>query len=146
MLEHRDDLVLAAHKVGGLGYVALQVDGVKHAPGGAQAAADAAVGVDDAHAAAEAAAGLGLDLLLGEGEAVMLEGAGLALVMQDGLAGRAVEAVHAEDNVVLVKLVELAQVAAAGQALAVVDKAVQGLGTLSSGGTGRRGRCPSCRS
>ena len=110
------------------------MDRVEHALGGAQAAADAAVRVDDADAAAQAAAGLRLDLLFGEGETVMLEGACLLRIVQDRLTGRAIEAVDAKDQIVLVELVELTQVAALGQALAVLNEAVQGLGAFAAGG------------
>ena len=66
------------------------MDGVEHASGGAETAADTPVLIHHTDAAAQAAAGFGFYLLLGEGEAVMLEAAGLLLIVQDGLAGRAV--------------------------------------------------------
>ena len=116
MLQHGQDLVLAAHQVGSLGHVALQVDGVEHAAGGAQAAADAAVPVHDGDAAAQAAAGLGLDLLLGEGETVMLKGLELQRIVLDLLAGGLVIGVQGEGQIGLVKFVELAQAAMASMA------------------------------
>ena len=54
--------------------LAVQVDGVERALGGAQAAADALVLVDDARTAAQAARSLGADLLLGERLDVLAEG------------------------------------------------------------------------
>ena len=64
----------------------------------------------------------------------MLEGAGLLHVVQNRLACRTVEAVHTKDKVVLIQLVELAEITTDCEALAVVDEAVQGLGTLAAGG------------
>ena len=61
-------LILSGDHLAVLGPGALQVDGVKLTLGGADAAADALVGVDHTAAAAEAAGSLGLDLLLGEGD------------------------------------------------------------------------------
>ena len=92
ILEHRADLVLAADHGGGFGNIALEVDRVEHAASGAQAAADAAVGIHDAHAAAQAAAGLRLDLLFGKGKPVMLKGPRLLRIVQNRLTGRTVEA------------------------------------------------------
>ena len=106
---------------------------VEHAARGAKAAADAAVPVDNAHAAAEAAAGLCLDLLFGKGETVMLKGFGLAGVVADRLARGTVEAVHIDQEIFLVELIELAQVAADRKALTFVDEAVERLGAFASG-------------
>ena len=132
--QQRGDTLLAGHEaLGSLRMVALEVDRVEHAARGAQAAADAAVRIDDRHAAAEAAGCLRLDLLLGEGETVVLEALGLLRVVQDRLTSRRVEAVGAQQDVVLVELVELTQVAADRQALSVIDEAVQGLGALAAG-------------
>ena len=109
------------------------MDSVEHAACGAQTAADAAVPVDNAHATAEAAAGLGLDLLLGKGETVVLKGLGLAGIVADCLAGGTVEAIHVDQEVILVELIELAQVAADRKALAFVDEAVERLGAFAAG-------------
>ena len=126
------DLIFAAHHVGSGGNIALEMDSVKHALGGAQTAADALVGVHDAYAAAEAAAGFTLDLLFGEGETVVLKAACLGGIVQDGLTLGAVIAVLAEDQIVLVELVELTQVTADGEALSFVDEAVQGLSAFTA--------------
>ena len=91
VLEKRSDLVFAADHGRGLRNIALQMDGVEHAAGGAQTAADAAVRINHTHATAQAAAGFRLDLLFGEGETVMLEGAGLLGIVKDRLAGGTVE-------------------------------------------------------
>ena len=64
----------------------------------------------------------------------MLEGLGLGRIVQHLLTGGTVEAVDAEDQIVLIQLVELTQIAPDSQALAVLDKAVQGLGALAAGG------------
>ena len=101
------------------------MDGIEHAAGGAQTAADAAVGIHYTYAAAQAAAGLCFDLLLGKGKAVMLKGFRLRLIVQNRLAGRTVEAVDIDKKVFLIQFVELAEISAAGQALAVLYKAVQ---------------------
>ena len=64
----------------------------------------------------------------------MLEAPGLRGIVEDGLARRTVEAVDREDDVVLVQLIELAQVAADGQALAFLNEAVQRLGAFAARG------------
>jgi len=110
--------------------------GVELALGGADAAADALVGIDHAAAAAQAAGGLGLDLLRREGDALILHGKDLFLV-DAGLAacGLAV-AVRRKNDVFLIKLVEVSGVAVDGQGLANVHKAVDGHGALTAGGNG----------
>ena len=112
------------------------MDRIKLAAGGAQAAADALVRVYDGHTAAEAAGRLRLDLRLGEGDAVVGEGLGLARVVRDGLARRSVEAVDGQDGVALVQLVELARVTRQRQALTLMHEAVQGHGALAAGREG----------
>ena len=70
----------------------------------------------------------------------MFERAGLLRIVQDRLTCGTVEAVDAKDQIVLVELVELAQVAADCQTLAVIDKAMQRLGTLAAGGNRVNGK------
>lgn len=74
VLAEAGELLLVFDHRGALGAVAIQMDGVKRALGGAQAAADALVGVDDRGTAAQAASGLGAHLLLGKGLDVLAKG------------------------------------------------------------------------
>ena len=68
------------------------MDGVELAHLRADAAAEALDRVDDGRAAAEAAGRFLLELLLGEGQALVVERAGLALVAERTLALRVVKA------------------------------------------------------
>ena len=83
-------LVLAGVHGAALRALPVQVDGVEGALGGADAAADALVGVHDAGAAAQAAGRLGLDLLGGEGHALVPEGPAQGVVVADALLRRQV--------------------------------------------------------
>ena len=118
----------------------VELDGIKGALGGANAAADALVGIHHGRAAAQAPGSLRLDLLLREGQAGIPEG---VLVINGGipagnLTGGIVVAVH--PNVLFVKRHEVPAVSADGQAGMGADKAVDGNGTLTSGGDGIDGK------
>src|SRR5699024_12201814 len=106
---------------------------------GADAAADALVGVHHAAPAAQAAGGLGPDLLGREGHALVLHGEHLRRVYGGLRARRLAEAVRGQGDVLLVQLPELAQVAVDGQRLALVDEAVDGDGPLAARGYGVNG-------
>ena len=110
------------------------MDGVKRALGGAQAAADALVGVDDRGAAAQAAGGLGAHLLLGKGLNILAKRRSLlAFAVHVGnLAARVVVAL--ECNVVAVECGVAALIAADGERGARLHKAMDGHRGLVAGG------------
>ena len=110
------------------------MDGVERALGGAQAAADALVGVDDRGAAAQAAGSLGAHLFLGKGLDVLAKRRGLlALAVHvDNLAARVVVAL--EHNVVAVERSVAALIAADGERGARLHKAMDGHRSLVTGG------------
>ena len=109
---------------GALGAIAIKMDGVECALGGAQAAANALVGVDDRGAAAQAAGGLD----------VLAEGRGfLALAVHVGnLAARVV--IARDHDIVAVERGVAALVAADGERGARLHKAVDGHRSLVTGG------------
>ena len=125
---------------GALGAIAIQMDGVKRALGGAQAAANALVGVDDRGAAAQAAGGLGAHLLLGKGLNILAKRRSLLAfaVHMRNLAARVVVAL--EHNVVAVERGVAALVAADGERGARLHKAMDGHGGLVTGGDGIDGK------
>ena len=116
------------------------MDGVERALGGAQATADALVGVDDRGAAAQAAGGLGAHLLLGKGLNILAKRCSLlALAVHVGnLAARVVVAL--EHNVVAVERGVAALVAADGERGARLHKAMDGHRGLVAGGDGVDGK------
>lgn len=125
--------VVAVYVVCKLRTAAREMDGVELAADGADAAADALVLVNGSRPAAETAGGLQLDLLLGEGDTVILEGAGLALVMALLLTGRGFELFKGDLRVMLVKLLEISEVAGKGQTVPGVDIAVDADSSLAGG-------------
>ena len=116
------------------------MDGVKRALGGAQATADALVGVDDRGAAAQAAGGLGAHLLFGKGLDVLAKRRGLlALAVHVGnLAARVVVALN--HDIVAVERGVAALVAADGERGPRLHKAMDGHGGLVAGGDGIDGK------
>ena len=125
---------------GALGAVAIQVDGIERALGGAQAAADALVGVDDRGTAAQAASGLGAHLFLGKGLDVLAKRRGLLALAVDTchLAARVVIAL--DHNIVAVERGVAALVAADSERRARLHKAVDGHSGLVTGGDGVDGK------
>ena len=125
---------------GALGAVAIQMDGVERALGGAQAAADALVGVDDRGAAAQAAGGLGAHLLLGKGLNILAKRRSLLAfaVHMRNLAARVVVAL--DHDIVAVERGVAALVAADGERGARLHKAMDGHGSLVAGGNGIDGK------
>ena len=115
------------------------MDGVELAAGGADAAADALVLIHGGGPAAEAAGGLQFHLLLGEGDAVIPEGLGFALVVQLLLPGGHVQLFGGNSGIALVKLFKVSGIAGQSQAVARVDKAVDGNGALTTAGDGVNG-------
>ena len=116
------------------------MDGVERALGGAQAAADALVGVDDRGTATQATGGLGAHLLFGKGLDVLAKRRGLlALAVHVGnLAARVVVAL--DHDVVAVERGVAALVAADGERGARLHKAMDGDGSLVTGGDGVDGK------
>ena len=110
------------------------MDGVERALGGAQAAADALVGVDDRGTATQATGGLGAHLLFGKGLDVLAKRRSLlALAVHVGnLAARVVVAL--EHNVVAVERGVAALIAADGERGARLHKAMDGHRGLVAGG------------
>ena len=110
------------------------MDGVERALGGAQAAADALVGVDDRGAAAQATGGLGAHLLLGKGLNILAKRRSLLAfaVHMRNLAARVVVAL--EHNVVAVERGVAALIAADGERGARLHKAMDGHRGLVAGG------------
>ena len=110
------------------------MDGVERALGGAQAAADALVGVDDRGAAAQAAGGLGAHLFLGKGLDILAKRRSLLAfaVHMRNLAARVVVAL--EHNVVAVERGVAALIAADGERGARLHKAMDGHRGLVAGG------------
>ena len=110
------------------------MDGIERALGGAQAAADALVGVDDRGAAAQAAGGLGAHLFLGKGLNILAKRRSLLAfaVHMRNLAARVVVAL--KHNVVAVKCGVAALVAADGERGARLHKAMDGHRSLVTGG------------
>ena len=126
------ELILSRDHGGVFGAYTLEVYRVKLAFGGAHAAADALVGIDHTASAAKAAGGFSLDLLFGEGHALIAHGLYLGLVNAVlGTGGLAV-ALGRQNDLLLVKLGELAQIAVDGEGLTHVYKAVDGYGTLAA--------------
>ena len=125
---------------GALGAVAIQMDGVKRALGGAQAAADALVGVDDRGTAAQAASGLGAHLLLGKGLDVLAKGRSLLALAVDTCHLAACVVIALNHNIVAVKRGVAALVAADGERGARLHKAVDGHSSLVTGGDGVDGK------
>ena len=110
------------------------MDGVERALGGAQAAADALVGVDDRGTAAQATGGLGAHLLFGKGLDVLAKRRGLlALAVHVGnLAARVVVAL--DHDIVAVERSVATLVAADGERRARLHKAMDGhRGLVTSG-------------
>ena len=116
------------------------MDGVERALGGAQAAADALVGVDDRGAAAQAAGGLGAHLLLGKGLNILAKRRSLLAfaVHMRNLAARVVVAL--DHDIVAVERGVAALVAADGERGARLHKAMDGHGSLVAGGNGIDGK------
>ena len=116
------------------------MDGVERALGGAQAAADALVGVDDRGTATQATGGLGAHLLFGKGLDVLAKRRGLlALAVHVGsLAARVVVAL--DHDIVAVERGIAALVAADGERGARLHKAMDGHGGLVTGGDGVDGK------
>ena len=112
------------------------MDGVKRALGGAQAAADALVGVDDRGTAAQAASGLGAHLLLGKGLDVLAKGRSLLALAVDTCHLAACVVIALNHNIVAVKRGVAALVAADGERGARLHKAMDGHGGLVTGGDG----------
>ena len=110
------------------------MDGVERALGGAQAAADAIVGVDDRGAAAQAAGGLGAHLLLGKGLNILAKRCSLLAfaVHMRNLAARVVVAL--DHDIVAVERGVAALVAADGERGARLHKAMDGHRGLVTGG------------
>ena len=125
---------------GALGAVAIQMDGVERALGGAQAAADALVGVDDRGTATQATGGLGAHLLFGKGLDVLAKRRGLlALAVHVGnLAARVVVAL--DHDIVAVERGVAALVAADGERGPRLHKAMDGHGGLVAGSDGIDGK------
>ena len=107
VLEHCLLCIVAVNVVCKLGVSAVEVDRVKLALCGAKSAADALFLVNDRPAAAEAARGLELDLRLGKPHAVIAHGFGLALVVFVKLPFRRVQLLDRDDDIRLVKLLEI---------------------------------------
>ena len=109
-------LVLAPDHVGCVRMRPLEVDRVEITAGRAESAADAAVLVDLGGTAAEASCRLCLHLLLGEGQAEIVEGlrGDTGLFARD-LALRVVEGLHVD--IILVELLEEAEVTVSGSAV-----------------------------
>ena len=116
------------------------MDGVKRALGGAQAAADALVGVDDRGTATQATGGLGAYLLLGKGLDVLAKRRGLlALAVHvSNLAARVV--VTLDHDIVAVERGVAALVTADGERGARLHKAMDGHRGLVTGGNGIDGK------
>ena len=112
------------------------MDGVERALGGAQAAADALVGVDDRGTATQATGGLGAHLLFGKGLDVLAKGRSLLAVAVNmrHLAARVVIAL--DHDIVAVERGVAALVAADGERGARLHKAMDGHGGLVAGGDG----------
>ena len=125
---------------GALGAVAIQVDGIERALGGAQTAADALVGVDDRGTATQAAGGLGAHLLLGKGLDVLAKGRSLLALAVDmcHLAARVVIALN--HDIVAVERGVAALIAADGKRGARLHKTMDGHGGLVTGGDGVDGK------
>ena len=109
------------------------MDSVKLALGGADTAADTLVGVNYAAAAAQAAGSLGLNLFLGKGDPVIAHGKGLGLIDGRLVAGGLTHALHRQNHLGLIQLLELAQIAVDRQSLADIYIAVDGNRTLAAG-------------
>ncbi len=112
------------------------MDRVKFALRGADTAADALVRVNDAAAAAQAAGSLGLDLLLSEGDTVVLHGEDLLFVDGDLGSCRLLELLCGQSDILLIKLLEITQVAVDRQCLADIYEAVDRYSTLTAGSDG----------
>ena len=131
--QHSLDLVLGADHVGAFRHVTLQADRIEHTLGSAQAAADTFVLIHHAHTAAQTTAGFRFDLILCKCETIVLEAACLLRIMHDRLTSRGIKAIAGKSNIVLIQLIELAEVTTDGEALAFLNEAVQRLCTLASG-------------
>ena len=116
------------------------MDGVERALGGAQAAADALVGVDDRGTATQATGGLGAHLLFGKGLDVLAKGRSLLAVAVNmrHLAARVVIAL--DHDIVAVERGVAALVAADGERGSRLYKAMDGHGGLVAGGDGIDGK------
>ena len=100
---HRFELVLRRNHRAVLRTVALEVNRVKLALRGADAAADALIRINDTSSAAEAAGSFCPDLFLGEGNPVVFHGEGLFPVDHNFRACRFLDPLRVKNDLALVE-------------------------------------------